>query len=473
MKPASKKIKEWREDPVIFVRDNFKVEPDEWQVDVLRAFPKNQRLAMKSSKGVGKSTILAWLAWNFLATRAHPKMVATSISGENLADGLWSELAKWRSISSFLQSTFTWTKTRVFATEAPETWFLSARTWAKNADQSQQANSLAGIHADYTMFILDEVGGVPDGVIAAAEAGLSTGKECKIIMAGNPTHLSGPLYRAATSERHLWHLTEITSDPDNPKRSPRVSVQWAREQIEKFGADNPWVLVNVYGKFPPASLNSLLGPDEVSAAMARHLTQDKYEFSQKRIGVDCARFGSDASIIFPRQGLAAFKFIELRGARSHEIAARVLQEKSRFGSEMEFIDGTGGFGSGVVDSLIQAGQSPQEIHFSGKAIDSRYLNKRAEMWFLMAEWIKRGGALPNDPQLAKELTCATYTFQNGKFRIEEKEQMTARLGFSTDRADALCLTFALPEMPASFSIPGMQSKPSFTKHEYDPFETNY
>ena len=70
--------------------------------------------------------------------------------------------------------------------------------------------------------------------MAAAEAGLSTGTETKILIAGNPTHTDGPLYRACTQERHLYHVTEITGDPDDPMRSPRISVKWAREQIEKY-----------------------------------------------------------------------------------------------------------------------------------------------------------------------------------------------------------------------------------------------
>jgi hypothetical protein len=467
--PAQKKLKEWRENPVRFVRECFDVEPDAWQADVLAAFPKNQRIAMKASKGCGKSTVLAWLAWNFLATRLHPKVAVTSISADNLSDGLWPEMAKWQAKSEFLKAAFQWTKTRIFAKDHPEQWWMSARSWSKSSDSSQQANTLAGLHADFLLFILDEVGGIPDAVMAAAEAGLSTGIETKIIMAGNPTHLEGPLYRAATTERHLWHLVEITSDPDNPKRTPRVSAQWAREQIEKYGKDNPWVLVNVYGQFPPNSLNTLLGPDEVTAAMRRHLTQDQYDFSQKRLGIDVARFGDDSTVIFPRQGLAAFKPIEMRNARSNEVAARIAQAKGKWESELEFVDDTGGFGSGVIDSLIQAGHSPIPINFSSKAMDPRYLNKRAEMWFLMAEWVKRGGALPNVPELARELTTPTYTFQNGRFRIEEKDQIKERLGHSCDYADALALTFAIPDMPKTLRIPGTEFRPSAPK-EYDPYQ---
>lgn len=467
--PPSAKIKRWRENPLIFVTEVFGVTPDAWQADILKALPHNKRLAMKACKGPGKTCVLAWIAWWFLTCHPHPKIAATSISGDNLSDGLWTEMAKWQAKSDFLKATFHWTKTRIFANDHSETWWMSARTWREGSDSSQQANTLAGFHADYTMFILDEVGGIPDAVMAAAEAGLATG-EGKIIIAGNPTHLDGPLYRACTTERDLWFVVEITSDPDDPKRTPRVSVEWAKEQIKKYGRDNPWVLVNVFGKFPPSSINMLLGPDEVAKALGKHLTEDVYIDSQKRLGIDVARFGDDRTVIFPRQGLAGFKPVEMRGARTNEIAARVALAKLKWKSELEFVDGTGGWGAGVIDSLLQAGHSPIEVQFAGKAADSRYHNKRAEMWFEMADWIKRGGALPNMPELQKELTSPTYTFTtSGKFLLESKDQIKDRLGFSPDIADALALTFAIAEMPAKKQTLGVV-KNSNHLSEWNPFD---
>lgn len=469
--PTQAKIKIWRDDPIQMVRELFHMEPDPWQADALMSFAKDRRIAMLASKGVGKTTLLSWCAWNFLLTRPHPKIAATSVSWDNLSDGLWTEMAKWQGKSPLLKEMFEWTKTRIFAKQFPETWYMSARSWSKGADANQQADSLAGLHADYILFILDEVGSIPDAVMAAAEAALSSGIECKLLIAGNPTHLEGPLYRAATTERHLWNVIEINSDPDNPKRSPRVSIEWAREQIQKYSADNPWVLVNVFGRFPPGSLNTLLGVNEVTDAMKRGLREQDYSFAQKRLGVDVARFGDDRTILFPRQGLRAFKPVELRNARSNEIASRIMQAKAKWGSELEFIDDTGGFGSGVIDSLLQAGVTAHGIHFASKAIDTRYLNRRAEMWFGMAEWVKRGGCLPDIPELVRELSTPTYYFQNGKFQIEPKEQIKERLGYSPDIADALCLTFALPEMPGQKDFLRGIVQPKNFKSDYDPFAT--
>ncbi|MGE5360618.1 MAG: hypothetical protein ACM3NQ_16505, partial [Bacteroidales bacterium] len=91
----------------------------------------------------------------------------------------------------------------------------------------------------------------------------------------------------------------ITGDPDNPHRSPRISLERAKEQIALWGRDNPWVKVNIFGEFPDASLNALLGVEEVEAAMHRHYRQDAFEWAQKRLGVDAARFGDDPWCIFP------------------------------------------------------------------------------------------------------------------------------------------------------------------------------
>lgn len=473
VKVAIDKIRVWREKPDIFVREVFEVVPDAWQDDVLRAFPANPRLAMKACKGPGKTALLAWLAWNFLLTRPHPKIAATSITSDNLADGLWTEMAKWQAKSPLLKAAFTWTKTRITCNEAPETWWMSFRTWPKGGDSNQQADTLAGLHADFLLFLIDEAGGIPDAVMAAAEAGLANagqpGKEAHIVMAGNPTHLEGPLYRACTSERHLWHVTEITSDPDDPKRTPRVSIEWARQQIEKYGRDNPWVLVNVYGKFPPSSLNSLIGPDEVREAMSRHLRPEQYNFAAKILGVDVARYGDDSSIIFPRQGLASFEPTVMRNVDSIQGAGNVARKWGDWNADACFVDDTGGYGAGWIDGLRQLGRSPIGVPFSGKSTSGRYHNKRTEMWFEMVEWIKSGGALPNIPELVAELTTPTYAFKGDRLILEDKDQIKLKLGRSPDYADALALTFAQPVVPAHKNYPSFIENNGRALTEYDPW----
>ena len=153
------KLAEWRAHPALMVEELLHTRPDAWQVDALEAFAHTQRIAMKACKGPGKTCTLSWCAWNFLLTRVDSQIAATSISGDNLDDGLWKEMAVWRAKAPLLEQQFEWNKTRITQKARPSTWFMSARTWAKSASPEQQADTLAGFHNDYLLFIIDEAGG--------------------------------------------------------------------------------------------------------------------------------------------------------------------------------------------------------------------------------------------------------------------------------------------------------------------------
>lgn len=480
MTPGERNIKRWREDALAFVREVFGVEPDEWQADALKVLSGvsesgRRRVCMKSCTGAGKSSLLAWVGWWRLSCFGdkghHPKGAALSGEGrDNLRDNLWAELSKWQQRSEFLKAAFEWTGERVYARDHRETWFLSARSYPKDADSEAVGRSLSGLHSEYPFILLDETGDMPLTVGQKATQIFTGGVvDGMIAAAGNPTSTSGLLYHLSVNEREFWHVITITADPDDPKRTPRVAIEHAAEQIALYGRDNPWVMATILGLFPKQGFNTLLSLSEVEAAQSRNLRLEAYMYSQKRLGVDVARFGDDRTIIFPRQGLQAFNCEEMRNARNPDIAARVAKAKLDWGSELEFVDSTGGFGGGVIDILLQSGHTPYAVEFAGKAIDPRYYNKRAEMWFMMADWVKRGGALPPDPQLAREATAPTYTIKNGRFLLEPKEMVKKRLGFSPDKMDALCTTFAMPEMPASV-VDGIRLNPGIEKlvSEYDP-----
>lgn len=470
---AAAKLREWREQPITFVREVFGAEPDAWQAEVLQAFPTQPRIALQACKGPGKSTAMAWCGWNFLATRPHPKVIGTSITGDNLRDGLWTEFSKWQQRSPFLMKAFHWGAERIVNREKPETWWASARQWSKGADASQQANTLAGIHADYVLFLVDEAGGIPDAVMSAAEGALSTGLEVKLFIAGNPTHLEGPLYRAATREKHLWWRREITGDPDDTKRAPRISVDWAREQIAKYGRDNPWVLVNVFGKFPPGSSNTLLSVEDANAATQRSLPESEYISQPRILGVDVARFGDDRTVVLFRQGGVCRQPRVFRNLDTMQTADQTVTIINRWAPDAVFIDQTG-VGAGVVDRLRQLGYPILGVDFGSKAIESnRFVNRRAEMWWKMSDWVRNGGCIPDDSELVGELTAPTYKYDSGgRLQLESKADMKVRGVPSPDIADALALTFALPVAARGLELP--RNVPRISPHprgDYDPYGT--
>lgn len=482
MRAAAQKLKYYREKSARFVLEELKTQPDKWQEQALEAFdnPAIQRISLQACAGPGKSAVLAWMGWHFLACQGtigdHPKGAAVSITGDNLKDNLWPEFAKWRDKSEFLKYAFTWNSERIYANDHPETWFISARSFAKTSNAEQQGKTLSGLHSGYVLALIDESGAIPLTVGKTAEQALSKCKWGKIIQAGNPVSRDGMLYAAATTLRKLWHVIRITGDPNDENRSPRIDVQWATQQIEAYGRDNPWVMAYILGQFPPSSLNVLLGSEEVEKAMETVLMLDKYQYAQKRLGVDVAREGDDRTVLFPRQGLQCFPPVEMRNARGPEVAARIAMAKERWDWETCYVDDTGGWGGSVQDCLLQGNLSHVPVNFAGKADDPRYLNKRAEMWFRMSEWVKRGGHLPYSPDLVRELTTPTYTFVNGKFQIEPKDQIKKRLGFSPDLADALALTFAWTEMPraAPDGLPWQHTgKNANMKSDWDPIAKEF
>lgn len=223
--------------------------------------------------------------------------------------------------------------------------------------------------------------------------------------------------------------------------------------------------------FAAANENTLISLPVALAAKGLHLKADKYDHAARLIGVDVARYGDDSTVIIRRQGLASWAPKVVKGADAMQVAAIVALEAADWKADAVFVDGTGGYGAGVIDRLRQMGMNPIEVQFAGKPIDPRFANKRAEMWWGIKDWLEKGGALPDDMALVRELSAPTYSMDNarGVLKLESKDDIKERIGSSPDRADALAVTFAFPVMPnlhARLGVP--EPKPQGI--EYDPWE---
>lgn len=473
----------WRYDVGKFALDNFAFEPDPWQREAFDAWDRgDQRIAFQACKGPGKTAVLAILIWHFLATRLHPKIACTSITGDNLDDCLWPELSKWQQKSPLLLRAFEWTKTRITCRDHLETWWASARTWSRSSNAETQGQTLAGLHAEFMLFVLDETGGMPEAIMAAAEAALATGTECRIVQAGNPIQSEGPLFVAAHRDRRLWTVIEITGDPDSPRRSSRISMDWAKQMIESYGRDNPWVMATVLGKFPSASPLAFIPAHLVETAAKQEAIA--HVFDPLLIGVDVARYGHDKSVIRFRKGRDARTHapIKLRNQDNIQIASRVATVAREMQADGVFVDG--GAGSGVIDALRHMHvPNVHEVHFGGKADNlpsvthatPAYANKATEMYGLLRDWLP-GGAIDNDPELKVDLTARRYSFKviGGKehFILEPKDHFVARGYASPDDGDSLVLTFALPIQPharAGFHGAHVLRPSHQATIDYDPF----
>ena len=200
--------------------------------------------------------------------------------------------------------------------------------------------------------------------------------------------------------------------------------------------------------------DAFIQPDDVREAMTR---PPYAEIGDELVmGVDVARFGDDRTCIWTRRGRDArsIKPIIMKGADTMAVAARVMAEIDLLRPDGVFID-EGGVGGGVIDRCRQMGYSVVGVNFGSKA--DRHIegvpkskNKRAQMWASMREWLRSGGAIPDDRTLEMDLTGPLYSFDvNNAVELEKKSDMKKRGVPSPDMADALALTFAYPVVPRS------------------------
>lgn len=448
----------WREHPDAFVIDNWphvKLEVFQQKACDYCKTPGRKRIAMQSAVGTGKT---AWLAWmglhrlsSFMSKGEYPKGVALSVDRPNLKMNLWPELCKWLAESPYLNRMFATTADRISCkAEATDRWFLEARSWPKRATGAEQAASLSGLHSAYPFALIDEAAEIDIAVIDRTEQMYSGCVDGLIAVTGNPISRLGVLYEVCVKRKGgSWFVLEISGDPDDPDRCTRVDIDWARERIKNAngGRGDPWIQAQIFGKFPDADMFSLLTDEEVTQAMSRSYRQEHVNHYAKILGVDVAGQGLDSSVIAPRQGLIAFQMDQYRGLDPNEGAATVARKWSSWGAHAAFVDNTGGFGSGWIAQLRNLGYSPMPVEFSAKATSAEFYNKRAEMIWRLREAVKAGLSLPNDPELARELTTPTYLHKKGQLLIEDKDSIKARLKRSPDKLDALALTYAFDVAP--------------------------
>ena len=160
------------------------------------------------------------------------------------------------------------------------------------------------------------------------------------------------------------------------------------------------------------------------------------------LGVDVARYGADKSVLFFRKGLLAYEPIVVQDVDLVTLARLIQQQVIDKKPKEIFVDGTG-VGGGVVDILQSWGISCNDINFGHKSMDRQYANRRTEMWCRLAEWLRKGGIIPNIPALVEELAMPLYEVNDRNEKIlESKIKMRDRCGRSPDMADALALTFS-------------------------------
>lgn len=448
-------IKKYRDDPVAFVRNIFKVEPDEWQTQFLEAIrDNNRRISVRSGHGVGKSTAASWAMLWYLLTRYPVKVVVTAPTSSQLFDALFAEIKRWvKEMPPALSELLEVKSDRIELKPSPTEAFISART-----SRAEQPEALQGIHSDNVMLVADEASGVPEAVFEAA-AGSMSGHAAVTILLGNPVRSTGYFYETHNRLRDEWFTLHV-----NCEKSKRVSKEFVREMAIKYGEESNAYRVRVLGEFPLADDDTMIPFSLVEQAMARDIEVDP--FSTMTYGVDVARFGSDKSALAKKKGNIITEVKRWRGLDLMQLVGAIKAEYESEEPEDRplniYVDSIG-LGSGVVDRLREMGLPAVGINVSeSPAMKNAYINLRGELWGKMKNWLEqRNCVLPKDDDLLADLTAPRYTFNSsGRLRVESKEEMKKRGLASPDLADACILTLA---GDAAVGIYGSASGSTWTK----------
>jgi len=444
--PQQQVLLSWKLDPVLFVMEAFASHwaksgdsPDVWQLRELKAAAVNDRIAIRSGHGVGKTAWLTWLILWWLLTRFPTRVACTAPTSSQLEVVLWGEIAIWlRRLPEGLRSTLEYKSEQVVLVGAEKESFAVARTARR-----EQPEAFQGFHSPNMLFIVDEASGVDDIIFEVGEGSMST-QGAKTVMVGNPTRTSGYFYDAFHKNKGLWHTARVSCL--DAKLVSKAQIERYKNQ---YGQDSNIYRVRVLGEFPYTEDDSVIPLYLCEAAVLR----DVEPIDTLGIwGLDVARFGDDASALAKRQGnLLVEPVKQWKGKDTMQLAGLVANEfeEARLSGRKPgviYVDSIG-LGAGVADRLDEIGIPCMGINVAeSAAVGEKFLRLRDELWWKGREWFRGLSCkIPDDGYLIGELAGPKYSFtSSGKIKVESKDEMKKRGLPSPNRADAFLMTFAGP-----------------------------
>lgn len=440
--------------PEKFVEEIFAAKPDPWQRKVLREVGRGERLiSIRSCHGPGKTAVAAWLIVYHQSCRFPQKTVCTAPTGGQLYDALFAEVQKWmKKLPPALQAMYTIKQSgRIELNGAAEESFASFRT-ARN----EQPEALQGIHCEggYVFLVVDEGSGVGQRIYEAA-AGSMSGHNCTTLLLSNPVRTSGFFFDTHHKLKHMWCTHHITGVEDTEGTySSRVSPEFVKDIIARYGQESNAFRVRVLGEFPRSDLDTIIPFEAVEAAKMRDIQPPPN--APWVWGLDVARFGDDDTALCKRRANTVPQPIQTwHGLDTMQVSGVIKAEWDNCQLDerpLEIMVDVIGIGAGVHDRLQELGLPVRSVNVGELPAlsNQQYHNLRTELWFMAREWFEARECSivdeidPEKGSLASELVQTKYSISDSKGKVlaESKKKAKSRGAPSPNRADALILTFA-------------------------------
>ena len=463
-------------DPLLFVQIAFpwgekgtslekQAGPFEWQKEVLEHIKESSadrdkaiKIAVASGNGIGKSALVSWLILWAFSTYPDTRGVVTANTEKQLTSKTWAELNKWYDLY-ILKDFFALNGLRLHSVDAgsENTWRVDATPWSK-----ENPEAMAGLHnlGKREFIIFDEASAIDSAIWETMEGAMSDADTEKLWVAfGNPTRRDGAFYDCFHKNRDVWWHRQVNSET-----VPSVSKSQVEDWRRKHGIDSDWYRVHVLGRFPESNEAQFISTKLVEAARQREYKINSFPYAPCIIGVDMAWTGGDKVVIRYRKGYESGKLCEIRyNDNDAVVAQKIAMYEDELKADAVNIDQ--GYGTGVYSIGRMWGREWNLVAFGSGSGRSDCVNKRAQLYADLRDWLREGGSIVADDQELADDLCAPEVVPNDKglIQLESKEQIKKRLHRSPDQADSLAITFAFPvQKKEDNSYSGQDEK-------YDPF----
>lgn len=243
---------------------------------------------------------------------------------------------------------------------------------------------------------------------------------------------------------------------------------WRRSKIQELGDISKFrqeYPIDVTEAFAAASTDAFIPPALVLRARKRTMPDPDAPLI---IGVDPAGSGGDRFAVAWRRGDKILK-VEHRMKLEHDEAVAWLASIIDQDSPNRMCIDRGSMGQNIVSALRN--QKPlyadvvKGIDFGGtsrlkQATPGRAgpWNRRAEMYGDLKTWLTEGGSIPDDDDLASDMSGPKQKWRaNNDWLLESKTEMKTRGIRSSDLSDACALTFATKEYFENWKAPKRQT----------------
>lgn len=478
----------WRGDPVGFVSEGLLGFLWSKQREIALSVLHNRRTAVASCHDVGKSyvaaIVIAW--WLSCFDPGEAFAVTLAPTAHQVKGILWREIAKAHGAGGL--------PGRLNQTE----WWHDPELVAIGRSPADtDPTAIQGYHAPRMLVVGDEACGLAKAILDAADS-LIANDDSRVLLIGNPDDPSTEFERICRpgSGWNVIHISAFESPNFTGEEVPErlrpllVSKIWVEEKRKSWGEGSMLWSSKVLGQFPEQAEDSLVPISAINAAAARFEATPDGEPNE--LGVDCARFGDDSTIIYRRKGYKARKEHQHRKRDTMEIVGHIVRLCILDKPKRVKIDDNG-LGGGVTDRIREikastkaddkaaaaalAGVEIVPINVGEAPIsavsDARFKNLRAEInWSMRLLFLEGKIAIDDNDNLKAQASQIKYKLTStSEIQIEAKKDMKKRTGgVSPDDWDALCLAFAAPSFPGAglLEFYAMQAA-AVAKEENAPF----